>query len=93
MWCLIGCSIGDFGTIAFFQYTNSIFNQFLILSLAVINGLITSVILETVILSRKGMALNNVLSTALAMGFVSMVSIEAAMNFADYFLTGCAKLV
>ena len=93
MWCLIGCSIGDFGTIAFFQFTSFNLKPLLVLSLAIINGLITSVILETIILSKKGFAFNNALKTALGMSFISMISMEVAMNVADYFLTGGAKLV
>ena len=93
MWCLIGCSIGDFGTIAFFQFTKLSLPTLYIFTLAIINGLITSVLLETFILSRKGMLLKQALSTALGMSFISMISMEAMMNITDYFLTGGAKLV
>ena len=50
LWCLIGCSIGDFGTIVFFQLQNILWPTLYIMILAIINGLITSVILETFIL-------------------------------------------
>ena len=93
MWCLIGCSIGDMGTIAFFQFNNIQANTIFILSLAIINGLITSVILETFILRHKGMDFKNALSTAMGMSFISMLSMEIAMNITDYYLTGGAKLV
>lgn len=93
MWCLIGCSIGDFGTIAFFQFTSFNLQPLYILTLAIINGLITSVILETIILRKKGMAFNNAIKTALGMSFISMISMEIAMNMADYYLTGGAILV
>ena len=93
MWCLIGCSIGDFGTIAFFQFTSFSLKPIYIFSLAIVNGLITSVILETIILSRKGFAFKSALKTALGMSFISMISMEVAMNVTDYFLTGEAKLV
>ena len=53
MWCLIGCSIGDFGTIAFFQYTSFSLKSFNILTIAIINGLVISVILEVIILTKK----------------------------------------
>lgn len=56
MWCLIGCSIGDFGTIAFFQFSKIGANPLFILVLAINNGLITSILLETILLARKGMA-------------------------------------
>ncbi len=93
MWCLIGCSIGDMGTIAFFQFNNIQANPVFILSLAIVNGLITSIILETIILHRKGMTFKNAINTALGMSFISMISMEAAMNITDYYFTGGAKLV
>lgn len=93
MWCLIGCSIGDFGTIAFFQFSKINASAVFILVLAIINGLITSILLETILLVRKGMLINKALSTAMGMSFISMVSMEATMNITDYFLTGGAKLV
>ncbi len=34
-WCLLGCSIGDFGTIAFFQFAQIPFPVFLRLSMGV----------------------------------------------------------
>ena len=53
LWCLLGCSIGDFGTILFFQYTSYSLPVEQIMILAIINGLITSVILETAILAKQ----------------------------------------
>ena len=50
MWCLVGCSIGDFGTILFFQFTQIPWPVTAIMALAVVNGLLTSIVLETVIL-------------------------------------------
>lgn len=91
MWCLIGCSIGDFGTIAFFQYTGIPWPTLHIMTLAIINGLLTSVILETFILSRQ-MALKSAFKTAIGMSFLSMVAMELAMNVVDVALTGGAKL-
>ena len=49
LWCLIGCSIGDFGTIYYFQVYPNEFSTMTIMILAVINGLITSIVLETII--------------------------------------------
>ena len=49
-WCLLGCAIGDFGTILFFQLTKIPFPVLNIMILAIINGLITSIAL--VVLSR-----------------------------------------
>ena len=86
-WCLLGCSIGDFGTIAFFQFTQIPFPVFGIMTLAIINGLITSIILETFILARQ-MALNLAFKTAIGMSLISMIAMEAAMNTTDVVLTG-----
>ena len=91
-WCLLGCSIGDFGTIFFFQITKIPFPVLGIMILAIINGLITSVILETIILIKQKMNLRESLQTALGMSFISMISMEIAMNFTDYILTGGAML-
>ena len=92
LWCLIGCSIGDFGTIFFFQTTKIAFPMLGIMILAVINGLITSIMLETFILSRQ-MALNLAFKTATGMSLISMISMEVSMNIADLVLTGGAMLV
>ena len=88
-WCLLGCSIGDFGTIYFFQVTQNpwSFSVLSIMTLAIINGLITSIMLETFILSRQ-MDLKNAFKTAIGMSLVSMISMEAAMNLVDVLLTG-----
>ena len=91
-WCLLGCSIGDFGTILFFQLTKIPFPVLAIMVLAIINGIITSIILETIILLRQNFKFLNALKTALGMSFISMISMEVAMNLTDYFLTGGAIL-
>jgi len=87
LWCLLGCSIGDFGTIFFFQITQIPFPLLWIMSLAIINGLITSIMLETFILSRQ-MNLSEAFKTAMGMSLVSMISMELAMNITDVILTG-----
>ena len=92
MWCVIGCSIGDFGTILFFQLTQIPFPILAIMILAIINGLITSIILETIILIKQGFSFNGALKTALGMSFISMLSMEIMMNLTDYLLTGGAIL-
>ncbi len=91
-WCLLGCSIGDFGTILFFQLTKIPFAVIGIMILAIINGLITSVILETVILIKQKFKFSDALKTAFGMSFISMISMEIAMNLVDYILVGDAKL-
>ena len=91
-WCLLGCSIGDFGTILFFQLTKISFPILAIMVLAIINGIITSIILETIILLRQNFNLKLAFKTAVGMSLISMVSMEIAMNATDYFLTGGAIL-
>jgi len=92
-WCLIGCSIGDFGTIAAFQFvfTDSGWSPMMIMALAMFNGIMTSIALETAILSAQ-MALNEAFRVAIGMSLISMLSMEAAMNIVDLVLTGGAKL-
>ena len=91
-WCLLGCSIGDFGTILFFQLTQIPFPVLGIMTLAIINGLITSIILETIILMRQNFDFRKAFNTAIGMSFISMISMEVAMNLTDYLLTGGAIL-
>ena len=92
LWCLLGCSIGDFGTILYFQLNTINWPTLSIMILAIINGLITSIILETIILSRQ-MAIKIAFQTALTMSFISMLAMEIAMNSVDWLILGEAKLV
>ena len=92
LWCLLGCSIGDFGTILFFQLTKIPFAVMGIMILAIINGLITSIILETIILMKQKFKFSEALKTALGMSFISMISMEISMNLVDYLLVGDARL-
>ena len=92
LWCLLGCSIGDFGTILFFLLTKIPFAVMGIMILAIINGLITSIILETIILMKQKFKFSEALKTAFGMSFISMISMEIAMNLVDYLLVGDARL-
>ena len=92
LWCLLGCSIGDFGTILFFQLSQIPFPVLAIMILAIINGIITSIILETIILIKQNFTFKNAFKTAVGMSLISMVSMEIAMNLTDYLLTGGAML-
>ena len=103
-WCLIGCSIGEFGTLAAYQYygvhhhlswdlinPNSVsFDLYIIFLflLPLINGLATSVMLETAILIRGQMDFKNAISTAFGMSFISMLMMEIAMEVTDLLYTG-----
>ena len=92
LWWVFGCSIGDFGTILFFQLTKIPFPILGIMTLAIINGLITSILLETFILLKQNFNLKDAIKTAFGMSFISMLSMEIAMNLTDYLLTGGAIL-
>ena len=87
LWCLLGCSIGDFGTILFFQLNEIPFPMLGIMILAIINGLITSIILETIVLSQQ-MNLKEAFNTATGMSLISMISMEVAMNIVDVVFAG-----
>ena len=93
LWCLIGCSIGDFGTIYYFQITPHSLPVFLVMLIAIINGIISSIILETLILLRQNFTFMNAFKTASGMSLISMISMEVAMNLTDYLIVGSAKLV
>ena len=92
MWCVIGCSIGDFGTILFFQLTQIPFPLMGIMILAIINGLITSIVLETFILIKQNFSFIGAIKTASGMSLISMISMEVMMNLTDYLFTGGAIL-
>ena len=92
IWCVIGCSIGDFGTILFFQFTQTPFPLIGIMILAIINGLITSIVLETFVLMRQNFSFVGAIKTASGMSLISMLSMEIMMNLTDYLFTGGAIL-
>ena len=94
LWCLIGCSIGDMGVIAGFQFGApevAASRPMLVMALAMTAGIGTSVLLETILLFKQ-LGLAKALRTALGMSMISMLGMEAAMNVVDYFLAGGARL-
>ena len=91
-WCLLGCAIGDFGTILYFQITGIPWPVLAIMTLAIINGLITSIILETFILIKQNISFIDAFKTASGMSLISMLSMEIMMNLTDYLLTGGAMI-
>jgi hypothetical protein len=91
LWCLLGCALGDLGTIAYFQYTGTPWPVWAIMALAICNGLITSILLETLILLRQ-MPLRLAFKTAIGMSLISMIGMEVAMNLVDVAVTGGAVL-
>tara|TARA_Y100000991_G_scaffold213932_1_gene200563 strand:+ start:28083 stop:28445 length:363 start_codon:yes stop_codon:yes gene_type:complete len=88
---LLGCSLGDFGTILYFQNIEHALSTWEVMTLAIMNGLITSILLETFILSKQ-MILKEAFKVAIGMSFISMIAMEASMNIIDFMLTGGAKL-
>lgn len=90
LWCLGGCAIGDFGTILWFQLNAPDTPVLLVMGLAMLNGILTSILLETIILKRGGLPWREALRVACGMSLISMVAMELAMNATDYALTGGA---
>ena len=89
--CLIGCAIGDFGTILYFQFFTNIKSIMIIMPIAIINGILTSILLETIILLRN-MGFKEAIKTATGMSIISMISMELAMNLTDIMLEGSLVL-
>ena len=58
-----------------------------VMALAIVNGLITSVLLETFILLRQ-MTFSDALKTAFGMSFISMLAMELSMNTVDLVFAG-----
>jgi len=90
-WCLLGCAIGDFAVIFAFQIFLPETNALLVMVLAMITGIASSIALEATLLSRT-MVWASAISTAMGMNLVGMVAMESAMNATDYLLVGAAAL-
>ncbi|MFY0686610.1 MAG: DUF4396 domain-containing protein [Cyclobacteriaceae bacterium] len=87
--CLIGCSIGDFGMIIYLQAYHPQTSMMWQMILAIIAGLTTSIMLETILLKyRERFSWSLALKTAFGMSFISMVGMEIAMNTTDFMVTG-----
>ena len=87
--CLIGCSIGDFAMVIFLQRFYPSTSMTLQMILATVAGLITSIMLETVLLkTREKFSWALALQTAFSMSFISMISMELVMNATDFMITG-----
>jgi len=92
LWCLLGCVIGDFSAILWFQVYAPDTQPLIVMVVAIMAGIMTSILLETLILSRQ-MAFSNAFRIAVGMSLVSMIAMELAMNLVDYFLVGEMRLV
>lgn len=90
--CLLGCSIGDNLTILFFQWTHFSISMWFLMSLAMVNGLLTSITLETIILSKQ-LPLKVAIRTACGMSFISMLMMEAFANLTSIILAGGNRLM
>lgn len=87
--CLLGCSIGDFGMIIYLQAFHPGTSMSVQMILAIVAGLATSIALETVLMrKREQWTWGKALRMALSMSFISMVSMEIAMNLTDFMITG-----
>ena len=91
LWCLAGCSIGDLETIMFFQVMGIPWPSRAIFALAIINGILTSIGLESIILAKQ-MPWRSAVKVAFGMSLISMLSMELAMNLVDFAVNGSAKL-
>ena len=91
-WCLIGCSIGDFGTIAAFQlipYLDDLgWSAMSIMMLAMFNGIMTSIALETFILIKQMGGIREAFRVAIGMSLISMIAMESSMNATDLLIMG-----
>ncbi|MEM9337399.1 MAG: DUF4396 domain-containing protein [Bacteroidota bacterium] len=87
--CLIGCSIGDFGMIFFLQAFYPETSMVWQMALAIVAGLCTSILLETILLkTREHFSWSFAFKTAFGMSFISMVAMELAMTGTDFMITG-----
>jgi len=80
------------GTIWWFSQYYADAHLALVMGMAIVNGILTSIALETYIMSRQ-MELKLAFKTAVGMSLISMVSMEVAMNLVDFWLAGGARLV
>jgi hypothetical protein len=87
--CLIGCMIGDLATIVYMQAYHPGAPMALTMGLAMIAGLVTSVLFESTLLRfREGLHWSAAFKMALSMSFLSMLGMELASNATDFMLTG-----
>jgi predicted membrane channel-forming protein YqfA (hemolysin III family) len=95
-WCLLGCAVGDLGTIHIFEraYAPGFIPEsrwLLVWGLAMLMGILTSIALETLILWRQ-LGPKNAFRTAVGMSLLSMILMEFAMNLADFGMMGAPSI-
>ncbi|KAH7234831.1 uncharacterized protein BKA55DRAFT_623616 [Fusarium redolens] len=88
--CLIGCTIGDFAAMWFLQAYYPGLSMGIVMPISMASGVSTSILLETVMLrvGRDGLSWLTAMRTAVGMSLISMLTMEAAENAVDYYLTG-----
>jgi len=91
-WCLLGCALGDLGTILGFQiaYSPASIPENLwitVWAFAMSAGICTSIFLETIILWKQ-LGPRAAFQTAIGMSLISMLLMETAMNLADFGMMG-----
>ncbi|KAH7028192.1 uncharacterized protein B0I36DRAFT_328783 [Microdochium trichocladiopsis] len=88
--CLVGCTVGDFSAMWTLQTVYPELGMGTIMAASMAAGIASSMTLETVLLrmGRDGLTWPNAFKTAAGMSFISMLTMEAAENAVDYYLTG-----
>ncbi|EXA35491.1 hypothetical protein FOVG_13568 [Fusarium oxysporum f. sp. pisi HDV247] len=88
--CLIGCTVGDFAAMWLLQAYYPGLSMGIVMPISMASGVSTSILLETVMLriGRDGLTWLTAMRTAVGMSLISMLTMEAAENAVDYYLTG-----
>ncbi|CAG1977987.1 unnamed protein product [Fusarium graminearum] len=88
--CLIGCTVGDFSAMWMLQAYYPELSMGIVMPISMASGISTSILLETVMLrvGRDGLTWLTAVRTAIGMSLISMLTMEAAENAVDYYLTG-----
>ncbi|KAF4472891.1 hypothetical protein FALBO_213 [Fusarium albosuccineum] len=88
--CLVGCTTGDFAAMWLLQAYYPDLSMGIVMPISMASGISTSILLETVMLriGRDALPWLNAAKTAVGMSFISMITMEAAENAVDYYLTG-----
>lgn len=81
--CLTGCTIGDVGVVVAAAIWFPHAPMLPVMALAIVAGLATSILLETLWLATRGHSLREGVRMALGMSLVSMIGMELAMNAVD----------
>jgi hypothetical protein len=90
----VGCSIGDVGVLVLAQAFWPHAAMLIVMVIAILAGLVTSMILESVILRiREGFSWSQAVRTAASMSLLSMIAMEVAMNITDFALTGGNRMM